>query len=72
MGRKIPPLHSHTHTARISLSLPVSRGEEGAMLALQTDGPMAFFARNGLQMAQFPWSEPIEKPPKEEEEGSLP
>lgn len=42
------------------------------MLALQTDGPMAFFARNGLQMAQFPWSEPIEKPPKEEEEGSLP
>ena len=56
MGRKLPPLHSYKHTqhAHISLSLPVSGGEEGAMLALQTDGPMAFFARNGLQMAQFP------------------
>lgn len=32
------------------------------MLVLETGGLTALFARRGLEMAQFPWSEPLEKP----------
>ena len=40
---------------------PNHRWGKGAILVLETGGLVAFFARRGLEMSQFPWSEPLEK-----------
>lgn len=65
-----PPMHTYTHTHSF-LGLSVSGGEKGAVLVLETSGPMAFFARRGLEMAQFPWCEPLGKPQGENEHGGF-
>lgn len=62
------PTHTHTHSF---LGLSVSGGEKGAVLVLETSGPMAFFARRRLEMAWFPWCEPLGKPQGENESGGL-